>query len=161
MSKLFRLETETGKGIYQERNHYQTIHSRETQNAIKHPEPPQDKEFRNAWDNDKNKSGRPTFVYSFGFSSAGQMKKWFSKEDFRNIKLINLEREKEGRQPYFVSVYSGLVVSGGKQAVAFLPDCKLMKRIPIEKFYPRQRLPKKLGGGKFLKKDLAKPQTIS
>lgn len=122
MPKLFRLETEDNVGIYQ-CIHYRNIHS--TWDVMKkHPGPGRDPKL---WDQIKNIF---PLGFRFGFSSARQMHKWFTKKDFKAIKEVATGRD----YSLYVSVYDGPVIEGDKQAIANLHECRLLKRIPIEKF---------------------------
>jgi len=143
MPKLFRIADNYHRGVYRAvGDPYKSIHGTDDVDISTHPNPYDDRLLYKTWiDMSFNEQQK----HRFGFASPRQMHSWFDEKAFKKLQAISrrMKKKEEGRG-LFVYVFSGPIVQGAKQAVANLEECKLLKSIPIEKFYPKKRKKRKV-----------------
>lgn len=138
MPKLFRIADNNNRGIYRIilYDPYTRIHERYNVDVERHPNPSDDRLLYSIW---KKMRYGERCKYHFGFASPRQMRSWFNEKEFKRMQALSRNLQKKDDRELFVHVFSGPIIQGTKQAIAVLEECKLLKSIPIGKFYPKKK----------------------
>lgn len=140
MPKLFRIADNNHRGIYRTLfDPYARIHGTHDVDVERHPNPFDDRLLYSTWE---RMSYEERCKYHFGFASPRQMHSWFNEKEFKRMQALSRKLQKDDKE-LFVHVFSGPIIQGAKQAVAVLEGCKLLKSIPIGKFYPKKKAKRK------------------